>query len=500
MKIEMLFIVLLSLAIISCNKVSHQDHHADEEEVKLKITAYSNEFELFAEADPFSVGKTSEILSHFSHQPSFKALENGKITMRLITGDKEISTTLDKPTRKGIYKFEIKPETAGPSKIIFDFYVENEKYKLIVEGITVFKDDKIAFKEASEIIIPQTNTVVFTKEQSWKTDFATAYPVIMPFGPIIKTVALIEPAQGDEEIVVAKSSGVVFFKADNLLEGKTVNAGQSLCHISGNGMIDNNISVKFAEAKINFEKSKSDYERAKELSKDKIVSEKELNAVKKDFENAKAVYENYSKNSSYTGQNVISPFSGNIKQIFVKNGQFIEAGQPLFIVSQNKTLLLKANISQKYASKLYKVNNATIYSATDNQSYTIEQLNGKILAIGKSANSDNYLIPVNIQIDNIGNFLPGSFVDLYLKSTTNANALTVPNTALLEEQGNFYVYVQINPELFEKREIQIGVSDGMNTEIIKGLEKSERIVTVGAIMVKLAQASGALDAHSGHVH
>jgi hypothetical protein len=29
---------------------------------------------------------------------------------------------------------------------------------------------------------------------------------------------------------------------------------------------------------------------------------------------------------------------------------------------------------------------------------------------------------------------------------------------------------------------------------------SERIVTKGAILVKLAQSSGALDAHSGHVH
>ena len=60
--------------------------------------------------------------------------------------------------------------------------------------------------------------------------------------------------------------------------------------------------------------------------------------------------------------------------------------------------------------------------------------------------------------------------------------------------------VQLTPELFEKREVVIGATDGLNTEIINGLTDNERVVAEGAILVKLSQASGALDPHAGHVH
>jgi hypothetical protein len=40
----------------------------------------------------------------------------------------------------------------------------------------------------------------------------------------------------------------------------------------------------------------------------------------------------------------------------------------------------------------------------------------------------------------------------------------------------------------------------MLTEIKTGLNSGERVVTKGAILIKLAQATGTLDAHSGHVH
>ena len=146
------------------------------------------------------------------------------------------------------------------------------------------------------------------------------------------------------------------------------------------------------------------------------------------------------------------------------------------------------------------IKSANIRTINDNQTYTLEQLNGKIISFGKTANSDNYLIPVSLQIDNKGAFVSGSFVEVYLKSVTNTQALTVPNQSLLEEQGVFFVYVQVNPEIFEKREVKIGGTDGLNTEILSGITNKDRIVTKGAMMIKLAQATGNLDAHSGHNH
>jgi len=230
------------------------------------------------------------------------------------------------------------------------------------------------------------------------------------------------------------------------------------------------------------------------------VSERELLATKNEYENARARYEMLTDNFNVSGQVVSSPSSGYIKQLYVRNGQYVEAGQPVISVSKNSTLLLKADIQQKYASISDKIVSANIRTPDDNRTYTLEQLNGKVLAYGRNTNSDNYMIPVSLQIDNTGALIPGGFVEIFLKTETNNMALVVPNNALLEEQGNFFVFVQVTPELFEKREVKVGSTDGLNSEIIGGLNRNERIVSKGAIMVKLAQSSGVLDPHAGHVH
>ena len=214
----------------------------------------------------------------------------------------------------------------------------------------------------------------------------------------------------------------------------------------------------------------------------------------------KPVYDNLNNNFNSAGQTVTSPMKGFIKQLFIQNGEYVAAGQPLVGISQNKNLLLHAEVQQKYLPVLGAIQSANIRALNDEKTYTLEELNGKIISYGKTANNHNYLLPVSLQIDNKGSFIPGGFVELYLKTITNAQALTVPNSALLEEQGNFFVMAQITPELFEKREVKTGASDGRRTEIINGITGNERVVTKGAVLVKLSQSTGTLDAHSGHVH
>ena len=65
-----------------------------------------------------------------------------------------------------------------------------------------------------------------------------------------------------------------------VLEGKDVSKGQTLFSISGSELADNNISVRYAEARNNLEKAKADYERSTELAKDQIVSAKDLLSAK----------------------------------------------------------------------------------------------------------------------------------------------------------------------------------------------------------------------------
>ena len=96
---------------------------------------------------------------------------------------------------------------------------------------------------------------VFTKEQSWKIDFATDHPKVEPFGQVIKTTAQVESAQGDEILISAKTNGVVMLSAEDVVEGKKVTNGQILFSISGRGLANNNLSTQYAEAKNNYEKT-----------------------------------------------------------------------------------------------------------------------------------------------------------------------------------------------------------------------------------------------------
>lgn len=522
MKLKILMVALLAFAVTACHNHEHEHEHDNEHEheveqseehdheheqtenqtneehehVKVQYTAYTNSFELFAEADVFVVGEKANILSHFSKLPSFEALKVGKMTVILTINGKEVKQTLTKPTRKGIYSFDIKPLVAGTGTLRFE--VDNKQ--ITVSDVVVYANHNQAHEHAHHEEPSMVNKVVFTKEQAWKIDFRTELAQQQPFGQIIKTVAKVEPATGNEKVVAAKTGGIVLFSNNNLLEGNTVRKGQNLFKISSGGMSDDNISVQIAEAKNNFENAEANFNRKNELAQDKIISENELQNAEKQYENAKAVYQNLISNFSTSGQSIKSPISGFLKQVFVANGQYVEAGQPLFTVSQNQALVLNAFVQQQYSGILSTIYSANVKTLYDNKSYTFEELNGKVLSYGKSVGKGSFLLPVNLQIDNKAGFVQGSLVEVYLKTLTNSQAVTVPTTALLEEQGNYFVYVQVTPELFEKREVKTSVSDGINTEIASGLKAGERVISKGAMLVKLAQASGALDPHSGHVH
>ncbi len=500
MDIIKVFIVLFAIAVTSCTQNQKVVVADEQEEIKFKYTAYSNEFELFAEADPFIAGDSANVLSHFTHFPEFKALVIGKITLILTVDGKQTSQTLDVPTRKGIYSFNLVPNVPGNGSLKYVITGENGTSVILVPEVTVYTSHEQAHTASENNTVPMVNTTVFTKEQSWKIDFLTEQPQKGSFGQIIKSTAFIQPAPDDEVIITARTNGVVLLTSGTLLSGRSVSRNEDLFTISGSELAEDNFSVRYAEIISNYEKAKADYERAKELSNDRIISEKDLLLSNNKYVNAKSQYDNLKNNFTSSGQSVSSPIGGFVKQVYVKNGTYVVAGQPVIAISQNRKLLLTADVPQKYVSILGLIKTANISTALDKKVYTLEQLKGKVVSYGKSANTDNYLIPVNIQIENNGMFTSGTFAVVYLKTESGPQSLSVPNTALIEEQGIYSIYVQITPELFEKREVLLGVTDGIRTEILNGVTEMERVVSRGGIFIKLAQSTGTLDAHSGHVH
>ena len=492
--------ILLATILVSC-KHSHTkeaDEHARNETIK--IAAYSSDFEVFAEATPFVAGQKSDILAHFSHLENFKPLAEGSVTASLIIGTDEIHQTLEQPSRPGIYLFSLQPTAAGTGKLVFDIKTSKGASQIVVPNITAYSNEHDAHEAAVNAAVSSSNGATFSKEQSWKVDFATVEARSEPFGQIIRATAQIQPSQGDERVITAKTNGTVFFPNVNIVEGKFVNAGQSLFFIDGSGMSDNNLSVRYAEAESEYNRAKAEYERKTELSKDNIVSQSDLLKVKTDYTNAEAAYNNLRRNFATGKQSISSSISGFITRVPVQNGQYVEAGQPVLVVSQNRDLLLRAELQPKYFDILGSITSANIRLLNSNRTCTLEELGGRMLSYGKTADSANPLIPVVFRVNNKTGLLPGSFVEMFIKTQTNVQAVTVPNEAIIEEMGNYFVYVQLTPEFFEKRPIRKGATDGIRTEITEGITAGERVVSKGAILVKLAQASGALDPHAGHVH
>jgi len=496
-KFHIVIAIFVAGIISGCGYNHATDEHAHDE--SLQLTAYSTDFEVFTEATPFVVGQTSDILAHFSHLKNFKPITEGKITVSLIVGTDGIRQTLNEPTRTGIYFFRLTPTVAGNGKIIFDIETQSGKSQIVVPNITVYTNEHDAQHAAADAAVESSNGAVFTKEQSWKVDFATEEARREPFGQVIRTTAQIQPSQGDERIISAKASGTAFFNA-NITEGKAVTAGQTLFSIDGSATADNNLAVRYAEAESEYNRAKAEYERKAELAKDNIVSQSDLLQAKTAFTNAEAVYNNLKRNFSAGRQNISSPIGGYVTSVLVQNGQFVESGQPVLIVSQNRDLFLKAELQPRFFNLLGNITSANIRVMNSNRIYTLEELGGRVLSYGKTADINNPLIPVTFQVNNRAGLLAGSFVEMFIKTQTNAQAITVPNEAIIEEMGNFFVFVQLTPEFFEKTPIKKGVTDGIRTEITEGISAGDRVVSKGAILVKLAQASGALDAHAGHVH
>ncbi len=492
------YVIMITLAVLMGCGGNPSNNAPANGLASLSYTLYTDKTELFVEFNPLIVGTTSKFAAHLTKLgENFTALTEGTVTVSLIMGDKGVRHTEEAPASPGIYRLALKPSSAGKGSLVFDIKTKDYTDKIVLDNVTVFTTAEAAMAEAQPEA--SSNTLSYLKEQAWKVEFANAPVYAQPFHEIIKASGEILSAPGDEVIVTANADGAVSFADNNFTVGSLISNGQALFVLSGSSNVVDNTESRYKEAKVNYEKAKLDYERASALIKEKIVSEKDFLATKAAYENAEITYNTLAKNYSPRGQRINAPLRGYLKNVLVSEGQYVTAGQPLATISQNQKLRLKAEVSQRYYSKLAFVKSANFKTVYDGKVYDTQTLNGKLVSYGKNVNQEEHLIPIVFEIDNRGEIIPGSLVEIFMRSNTIANALVIPVSALVEEQGTFYAYVQTAGESFEKRELKLGGSDGQQVQVLSGIANGERVVTKGSYQVKLATMSGAVPAH-GHEH
>ena len=317
------------------------------------------------------------------------------------------------------------------------------------------------------------------------------------FHGVIHTSGKVMSASCDETAVVATISGRVQYK-NHVSEGLKVAAGTTLFSITSAGMqMADGDPVQ--RARIDFERAERDYTRAKTLIKDKIISEKDLAVAKAEYEAAKLTYTSMQRTRSAGGVTVTAPRGGYIKQCMVNGGDYVEAGQPLAVITQNKHLYLRAEIPERDFNELNKIRGAKFRTSYSNRLYDITEMGGHIQSYGRSAEVNNSYIPVIFEFNNTGDVVQGSYAEIYLITQDRPNVITLPLTALTEEQGIHFVYIQVDKEGYRKQEVTLGESDGERVEILTGVKKGDRVVTKGAVQVRLASAANAIPAHN-HNH
>ena len=366
--------------------------------------------------------------------------------------------------------------------------------------------------------------IVMTDEQMEKAgvDIETVEPG--DFTAVMKAAGQIVRRQGDEQTVSATISGIVYWRNASLSEGSQVGSGQPLADITARHLQDGD---PIAKAKAAFEAAKSEMERVKPLADENIVSQREYEQARLNYQTAKAAYEGIA--ASKSGSAVVTTgMGGFIKSLIVKSGDYVNVGDPIAVVTQNRRQQLVVDVPECAYRNMNDIRSANFKATGNDNVYKLSELNGKLISYSRTLPEGSAYLPATFEFDNVGDIIAGSFVEVYLLLKQKQNVITVSNTALTEEQGLYYVYVKKHNHnheahedheheghhheaheghehkgkegIFEKREVKIGQTDGVRTEILSGLKAGECIVTEGAYQVKLAASSSAIPEGHNHNH
>lgn len=346
-------------------------------------------------------------------------------------------------------------------------------------------DEPSEAHSSDEIILPPAKAKAAGVEVS----------VINPgeFNGAIATSGRILTAAGSEATAVATQSGIVRL-AKPWSVGMPVAAGTTLFTISNSGLPEGDLSTR---ARIEFQRAKDEYDRQQKLMADKLTTSAELESARAAYETARLAYE--ATGSGKGGAAVVAPKGGYVLSCPVKDGDFVDVGTPLMTITQNRRLQLQADLPQRYAGNLDYITSANFRIGNDSRTYSLRELNGRIVSHGAQTSAGTTFIPVLFEFDNAPGVVAGSFAEVWLLTVPRPGVLAVPKSALTEEQGIYAVYVQVDEEGYERRVVVPGQSDGRNVEILSGLNPGERVVTQGATHVKLASASKAIPGHT-HNH
>jgi HlyD family secretion protein len=247
-------------------------------------------------------------------------------------------------------------------------------------------------------------------------------------------------------------------------------------------------------SKILLNNSEKEFQRSKTLFSKGIISEQEYNNVELQYSQALQSLENAesdlqiiklgsSDGSSVTNTNVRATVTGTILEIPVKKGdQVIQAntfnpGTTIATIADLNIMIFEGKIDEGEVSKLKKDMNMLIsLAAIEEKKYP-----AKLRFIApkgiEEGGAVQFKIEASVSLDD----------EYFVRAGYSANASIITaqrknvdalNEAIIQydiETKEPFIEIEVSEQNFERREIVLGLADGINVEIISGLKKDEKV-------------------------
>lgn len=267
--------------------------------------------------------------------------------------------------------------------------------------------------------------------------------------------------------------------------GQKVGAGQLLLSINNTDLQAKKAQVDAAimQATAGYNNAKKDFDRFTALFAQQSASQKELDDMTSRYEMAKAGLDaaKQMRNevlAQFSYSNITAPFSGEITNTFVKEGDMANPGMPLVSIEGASHLQVTAMVSESDITSIKSGMKAKVIVKSTNQ-----ELSGTVTEVSGSAKNTGGQYLVKVNLSNVGSkVLSGMFVNVQFpvankqQVTTTTDKVLVPETALVKQGQLTGIYTTGNGNTAILRWLRIGKTFGNQVEVLSGLSANEQYI------------------------
>lgn len=175
-----------------------------------------------------------------------------------------------------------------------------------------------------------------------------------------------------------------------------------------------------------------------------------------------------------------SPASGIIRAVRISEGSTIMEGQPIFELTEYKSLWVDAQFYQNETVQINSGNTVDVFI----EGMSDESIKGKVIQILPQVSPSSTVIVVRILITPTNSLVrPGMQASIAWHKEAK-KSLIVPSNAILREAAGNTLWIKNKQEIYEPRMVQIGEVYGSRVEVLDGLVEGEEVVISGSYLLQ----------------